>query len=203
MFHDAFAYSEADSASRIALVWVKTLKEFKDLLLVFRRYTNAVIFYRKYGFGTGPPAIDYNLRRGAAAVLHGIAQKILKDLFQVHLVHVHRKEIPRGDGSPALVGSHLQVRKRVLECNVRINGVRHYVRLNLAGLYIRKQVLNERVHSSCAFDAVLKVFLAVDPYGIFEVPGKHLTINADHAQRFFEIMRSGIGKLLEIGVGAP
>ena len=94
---------------------MKTLEDFKDLLLVLRIYANAVIPNGKKPILASRLCREMNLQRLAASVAYRITDQILKDLLQLKIVKADARKGGAGNTGSAFFNRGLKTCKRFIQ----------------------------------------------------------------------------------------
>src|SRR6185437_16540549 len=88
---------------------METLEQTEDLVLVFGRYTDAVVADADHCFTRVPVTGNTDFRRRTrGAELQGVLQKLMKELSQVHLIHAQSGKIAGMDRCPCFDNQRLQ-----------------------------------------------------------------------------------------------
>ena len=141
-----------------------------------------------------------NPRRLLLAKLNAVADQILKQLHHLRRIHHNRWQLIPGDHRLAFVDCHRQVFERRLHTGQHIH--------RLKGLAapvdarISQQVFDQRLHTVGGIHRVIDILIGARIELTLVALLQKLHHASDGAQRFLQIVRRHIRKLLQFRVGA-
>src|ERR1700722_18154987 len=114
-FDNSMANGEAHAGAGIVGGTVEALEEFKNLLLVLGVYADAVVPDGKQPFLVPLLRRHMNPGRLAASVADRVADQVLKNLFQLKLVHAHAGKSGARNGGVVVFDERLKRCQRVVQ----------------------------------------------------------------------------------------
>src|SRR5271170_4952523 len=106
---NSLADSEPHSGSGVFGSAVKTFEYSKDLLLKLRFDPDPVVLNGKQPIAALAASCNMDAWRIRSAIMDGVADQILKDLFQLKLEHAHARKIGARDRGAAFGDGNLQI----------------------------------------------------------------------------------------------
>src|SRR3954447_1194958 len=197
---DLLADGKADARAGVLAHGMQALEQHEDALEVLRLDADAVVGDADAPLGIFLLRRDVDARRRLAAELERIADQVLEELHELHLVDIDARQRIPADRGPGLLDRRAQIGDGALER--RLEG--HGLELLALGADPRvgEQVLDQLLHARRAVDHVVHEFAPVAVELVAVAPREQLRVRGHHAQRLLQVVRGDVCKLLELGVGA-
>src|SRR6185503_2444023 len=194
------ADGEPDAGAGILALVEQPLEHHEDALEVLRLDADAVITNFKSPFLGRFFDADVNARHRVRPELERVADQVLQQLPELHLVAHHRGQRIVRDRGAGLLDAGAQVEQRAAQRHLE----RHRLELRTLGAYARvgEQVLDQLLHARRAVDDVGHELVRVLVELALVAAPEELGVARHHAQRLLQVVRGDIGELLELGVGA-
>ena len=201
--HDFLAGGQADTRSRV-FVAMQAFEDAENLRLIFRWNSDAVVFHRKNPIACpASAAVTRDARRLFGAVFQCIADEVLEYLRQVQRVGRHDGERPQRDCRRWL--SEMELCRLLIASLTTLS--------TATGSSVASPTSPEREYSSKRFHQRVHALRPSDGH-VEQLPcllvqnlsgiavADELQIVGDGPQRFLQIVRRGVGELLQVLIGS-
>ncbi len=197
--NDPLAYGEADASSRVLRSRVQALEDHENLLGVLRVDSDAVISHRKTPFRTSPLGRDMDSRRLSPAELNSIPDQVLKQQAKLRLItHYAGQRIVRDD-CLRFSGCRLQVRQGFFECGLDFGRIEFLAPRSDAG--VTQKIVHQGLHAARAIHRKSDKLVGIGIEPAMIALRQKLRKARHGPQGLLQIVGSGIGELLEVGIG--
>ncbi len=163
-------------------------------------HADTVVAHEKAPRSPGPFRAHGNAGHGVRPVLHGIAHQIAQKLLHLHPVGPYQGQRPPLHGDPGFIQHQAKVGEHRVEHRFHVR-IREFTPLR-ADPRIGQQILDHVLHAAGGIHGKADELVGVAVQPTHVALGQQVEKTGDLAQRFLQVVRGDVGKLLKLGVGA-
>src|SRR5262249_30062014 len=186
LLHYFLADSQSDAVARIFLARVQALENNKNLLSMFSRNANSVIFDRNLTVIVHLLCGNLDHGRLALAELDRIPDQVLKQLYQLEVAAMYKRELSARNDYPTVPYRCSKVSQRFVHCRVAVSSCM----FSTVAAYARKgqQVFDERLHAQRSLHRIADVPVSLLIQLAAVSFGEQLRVCGHHPQGLLQIV---------------